>query len=257
MNQLSISWVGGTIKKWVMLYAGNSGDFYLADPANDRPGEARARSGSASPTTRGAMVAPEAAPPGGLAVRDGIAAWGQAGSCSTRSASTSPAPRARAATTVRPIDFYVGCFPIGKTFDNGFLYAPNIIDSYTESDGDGGMNIYWNVSIWNPYAVLYLKTNLKPPLSGANPGVDMAEPATTLPTLEGDYALTQDQIDSFRDNGFVYLPSVCSPAEVAYFREAIARVTYAHNNETRPLTERDAFRKLALQTMQIRYHDPR
>jgi hypothetical protein len=85
----------------------------------------------------------------------------------------------------------------------------------------------------------------------------MAELATTQPTLDGDYALTQDQIDSFRDDGFVYLPSVCSPAEVAYFREAIARVTYAHNSETRPLAERDAFRKLALQTMQIPLPRPR
>jgi ectoine hydroxylase-related dioxygenase (phytanoyl-CoA dioxygenase family) len=84
----------------------------------------------------------------------------------------------------------------------------------------------------------------------------MAELATTPPTLDGDYPLTQDKIDSFRENGFVYLPNVCSPDEVAYFREAIARVTYEHNEERRPLAERDAFRKLALQTMQIRYHDP-
>ena len=55
----------------------------------------------------------------------------------------------------------------------------------------------------------------------------MAELATTPPTLDGDYPLTQDQIDSFRENGFVYLPNLCSPDEVAYFREAIARVTYA------------------------------
>jgi ectoine hydroxylase-related dioxygenase (phytanoyl-CoA dioxygenase family) len=74
--------------------------------------------------------------------------------------------------------------------------------------------------------------------------------------LDDDYPLAQDQIDSFRENGFVYLPSLCSPAEVTYFREAIARVTYANNKETKPLAERDAFRKLALQTMQIRYHDP-
>ena len=63
---------------------------------------------------------------------------------------------------VRGIDFYVGCAPIGKTFDNGFLYGPNIIDNYTEPDGTGGMNIYWLASIWNPYAVWYFKTNLRP-----------------------------------------------------------------------------------------------
>ncbi len=84
----------------------------------------------------------------------------------------------------------------------------------------------------------------------------MAEPAPTPPALDGDYPLTQAQIDAFRDNGFVYLPNVCSSDEIAYYREVIARATYANNTERRPLAERDAFRKLALQTMQIRYHDP-
>src|SRR5262249_19550656 len=84
----------------------------------------------------------------------------------------------------------------------------------------------------------------------------MAETAAHSPSLDGDYPLTQTQIDSFRDNGFVYLPQVCSPQEVAFYRAAIARATYANNTEKRPLADRDAFRKLALQTMQIRYHDP-
>ena len=83
----------------------------------------------------------------------------------------------------------------------------------------------------------------------------MAAIAPTMPALDSDYPLTQDQIDAFRENGFVYLPRVCSPEEVVYYRAAIARVTYAHNDERRPLAERDAFKKLALQTMQIRYHD--
>jgi len=77
----------------------------------------------------------------------------------------------------------------------------------------------------------------------------------TPPSLDSDYDLTQAQIDFFRANGFVYLPQVCSPDEVAYYRQAIVRATLAQNRETRPLAERDAFRKLALQTMQIRYHD--
>jgi len=84
----------------------------------------------------------------------------------------------------------------------------------------------------------------------------MAELAATMPPLDGDYPLTQDQVEAFRENGFVYLPNLCSPEEVAYYRQSIVRATYAHNEERRPLAERDAFRKLALQTMQIRYHDP-
>ena len=73
-----------------------------------------------------------------------------------------PGAQCARSDAVRPIDFYFGCAPIGRTFDNGFLYAPNIIDPYTELDGTGGMNLYWHVSIWNPYAVWYLKTNLRP-----------------------------------------------------------------------------------------------
>jgi len=64
---------------------------------------------------------------------------------------------------IRPVDsFLPGCFPVGKTFDNGFFYGANIIDAYTADDGAGGMDIYWNVSTWNPYGVLFLKTNLRP-----------------------------------------------------------------------------------------------
>ncbi|HEX7037642.1 MAG TPA: phytanoyl-CoA dioxygenase family protein [Pseudomonadales bacterium] len=84
----------------------------------------------------------------------------------------------------------------------------------------------------------------------------MAESAASMPPLDDEYPLTQDQIDAFRADGCVYLPGVCSPHEVAFYRQAIVRATYAHNTERRPLAERETFRKLALQTMQIRYHDP-
>jgi ectoine hydroxylase-related dioxygenase (phytanoyl-CoA dioxygenase family) len=84
----------------------------------------------------------------------------------------------------------------------------------------------------------------------------MAESAATMPSLDDEYPLTQDQIEAFRANGFVYLPGVCSADEVATYRKAIVSATYAVNQERRPLAERDTFRKLALQTMQIRFHDP-
>jgi len=83
----------------------------------------------------------------------------------------------------------------------------------------------------------------------------MAESANPMPPLDDEYPLSEDQIKTFRENGYVYLPGVCSADEVAYYRPAIARATYANNTETRPLAERETFRKLALQTMQIRYHD--
>ncbi|MFI5315549.1 MAG: hypothetical protein ACHQ6T_07600 [Myxococcota bacterium] len=162
VNQFSVSWVGGSIRKWVMLYGGNIGDYLLADPAHDRPG----------------------AGPGSVRIRFASHPWGPwsppqphllEGSPTEVGSPLGPggvlfhplcvdqpgAPCARS-DEVRPIDFYFGCFPIGKTFDNGFFYGANIIDAYTEPDGGGGMNLYWNVSTWNPYGVVYLKTNLQP-----------------------------------------------------------------------------------------------
>jgi hypothetical protein len=56
---------------------------------------------------------------------------------------------------------------MGKLFDVGILYAPNIIDAYTRSDGAGGLDVFWNVSVWNPYLVALLKTNVKPSAAGA------------------------------------------------------------------------------------------
>jgi hypothetical protein len=52
--------------------------------------------------------------------------------------------------------------PIGR------LYAPNIIDEWTEdlteaaarSSGERSAEVYWNVSTWNPYQVVLFKTRL-------------------------------------------------------------------------------------------------
>jgi hypothetical protein len=41
-------------------------------------------------------------------------------------------------------------------------YAPNVIDAWTRPDGTGGVDVFWNVSTWNPYAVVLVRTNLRP-----------------------------------------------------------------------------------------------
>ena len=44
----------------------------------------------------------------------------------------------------------------------GFLYAPNIFDRWTELREDGdAIDLYWNVSTWNPYQVVLLRTRLE------------------------------------------------------------------------------------------------
>ena len=51
----------------------------------------------------------------------------------------------------------------GLAFDVGRFYAPNVVDAYTQPDGTGGVDLWWNVSTWNPYAVVWVHTNLRPP----------------------------------------------------------------------------------------------
>lgn len=162
VNQLSVSWVGGTINKWVMLYAGNIGDYLLADPANARPGE-----GPGSIRIRFADHPWGPWSPAQPHLLEGSAAevgspLGPGGVLFNPKCVDQPGATCADSDEVRPIDFFFNCFPFGKNFDQGFFYAANIIDSYTESDGQGGMNLYWNVSTWNPYSVLFVKTNLQP-----------------------------------------------------------------------------------------------
>jgi hypothetical protein len=67
----------------------------------------------------------------------------------------------------RPLDYFIpGCASVGATVDTGILYGPNIIDAYTRADGAGGLDVFWVVSVWNPYLVALLQTNVKP--SGAS-----------------------------------------------------------------------------------------
>jgi hypothetical protein len=45
---------------------------------------------------------------------------------------------------------------------NGFLYAPNIFDAFTEVREQGAaVDLYWNVSTWSPYQVMFLRTRLR------------------------------------------------------------------------------------------------
>jgi hypothetical protein len=42
----------------------------------------------------------------------------------------------------------------------GFLYGPNIIDCWTEARPGDQADLYWNVSTWNPYQVVLIKTRV-------------------------------------------------------------------------------------------------
>jgi hypothetical protein len=163
VNQFTVSWVGGRINKWVMLYGGNIGDYLLADPAHDRPG-----AGPGSVRIRFADHPWGPWSPAQPHLLEGSATavgtpLGPGGVLFSPACVDQPPALCTRSDLVRPIDFYLpGCPHVGMSFDQGFFYGANIIDAYTRSDGAGGMNLYWNVSTWNPYGVLFLKTNLKP-----------------------------------------------------------------------------------------------
>jgi hypothetical protein len=62
---------------------------------------------------------------------------------------------------VRPADSYLpGCPTPATQLDIGRLYGVNIIDAYTQPSTDGGLAITWNVSTWNPYGVVLMRSRI-------------------------------------------------------------------------------------------------
>lgn len=176
VDQMAMSWLGDPVNKWVMLYGGDLADYLLQDPANARPGPApgavRMRFAD-HPWGPWSAAEPHLLPgspsvvgdpygPGGVLFHTLCRDQGEA-----RCAPTDP---------TRPPDvFFPGCPSVGATFDNGRFYAPNIIDAYTRPDGAGGVDIFWNVSTWNPYSVVLVKTNIKAATSA------QTQPCASLP----------------------------------------------------------------------------
>ena len=163
-NQTAVSWLGPPVNKWMMLYGGG-GSSLSGGPGPDAPGGSiRVRFadhpwGPWSPSTAhlnpgSPTVVGDPFGPGGFIFNP---------ACEDQP----PAVCARSDPT-RPLDFFLpGCPSVGALLDTGILYAPNIIDAYTRSDGAGGLDVFWNVSVWNPYLVALLKTNVKPSVAGA------------------------------------------------------------------------------------------
>jgi ectoine hydroxylase-related dioxygenase (phytanoyl-CoA dioxygenase family) len=72
-----------------------------------------------------------------------------------------------------------------------------------------------------------------------------------LPDLSSEYLLTPKQIEQYREKGHILLRSVCTPEEIAAYREVLLEATMRHNSETRPLEERDTYGKAFLQVMNL------
>jgi hypothetical protein len=162
-NQTAINWLGPPVNKWMMLYGGDVPDALLSDPANARPG-------------------PE---PGSIRVRFADFPWGPWSPAVPHFSPGDPAVAGdpygpggflydnqcvdQGSLTCTPSDpsrpgdiFNPNCAPPPVQTDIGRLYGSNIIDAYTRPDHHGGIDVFWNLSTWNPYGVMLAKTNVRP-----------------------------------------------------------------------------------------------
>jgi len=150
-NQTGMSWLGPPVNKWMMLYGGGGSGgaagsirVRFADDPWGPWSPSAAHLDPGSPTVAGDPYGP-----GGFIFSPVCA--------------DQPPAVCTPSDPTRPPDYFIqGCPEVGKLFDVGFLYGPNVIDPYTRSDGAGGLDVFWNVSTWNPYLVALFKTNVRP-----------------------------------------------------------------------------------------------
>ena len=79
---------------------------------------------------------------------------------------------------------------------------------------------------------------------------------TALPELTGDHPLADGQVAGFRRDGHLIVPGVCTPGEVATYREHIGAAVRRLNQEHRPLEQRDTYGRAFLQVWNIWLRDP-
>jgi hypothetical protein len=162
VNQMAISWLGEPIGKWVMLYGGG----LITAPGTSTP---------ASPTVAAGAIAVRFAdhPWGPWSVPQTHLAAGAADRPNTPlgpggvlfdpacvdqpSLACAPSDPVRPAHLLNP-----DCAPPEVETDAGHFYAPNIIDAYTRHNEHHGLEVFWNVSIWNPYRVLLFRSTFSP-----------------------------------------------------------------------------------------------
>lgn len=162
VNQFAISWLGPPVRKWIMLYAGDVPDQLLLDP-----------SGADVQRTRGPVRVRFADFPWGpfspavdyLVPGDPntpFAPYGPGGFLFHYACQDQPGTLCARTDPLRPLDSYIpGCPTPAVQLDIGRLYGVNIIDAYTVR-ADDGLVVTWNVSTWNPYGVMMMRSHIAP-----------------------------------------------------------------------------------------------
>jgi len=159
-QQMSVAWIE-PLKKWVMLYGG--GITVLPSPPLPSCGvlelftryeckQVEVGKGSVYLRTAdqpwGPWTPPQVVIDGGDPAVPGSGQYGPGGLLH-HPACTDPGCATHTQTAAYHPDEY------------GFFYAANIIEPWTRAV-DGGVDIYWNVSTWDPYRVALLRTRIAP-----------------------------------------------------------------------------------------------
>ncbi len=160
VSQVAVSWVGAPVNRWVMIYSGDLPDYVLPDPASARPGPSpgavRIRFAE-HPWGPWTPPAPHLLPGSPTVVGD---PYGPGGVLFHPLCVDQGSARCAPGDPTRPPDYFIpGCPSFAASFDAGRFYGANIIDAYTRPS-DGGADIVWNVSTWNPYGVVLARTHL-------------------------------------------------------------------------------------------------
>lgn len=78
----------------------------------------------------------------------------------------------------------------------------------------------------------------------------MAEPVNKF-TLQDEYSVTDEQIETYQREGHIYLPHLASGEEIQFYRKAIVEAVEKMNTEKRALKERDTYGKAFLQIFNL------
>ncbi|HKU45029.1 MAG TPA: DUF2961 domain-containing protein [Polyangiales bacterium] len=160
IGMYTISWLPAPINKWMMMYGGDLADYLMLNPLASRstwqPGAVYVRFAD-HPWGPFSPPIPHLSPGSPQRPNDGNGPGGFLFHPNCRDTSELRCARS---DLHRPPDSAVDCQI--QVPDPGRLYQPNIIDNYTQPNADGGLDIIWNVSTWNPYGVQLVKTSVYP-----------------------------------------------------------------------------------------------
>lgn len=69
----------------------------------------------------------------------------------------------------------------------------------------------------------------------------------SLPDLQSDFPLTQEQMESYQAKGHILLREVATSDEIAAYRPVLSGLVHDLNQQTKPLNERDTYGKAFIQ----------